>query len=35
MSHLYEINDLLVSFTNEEGRSIAVNGVSFYLDKGD
>ena len=35
MSHLYEINDLVVSFTNEEGRSIAVNGVSFYLDKGE
>lgn len=35
MSHLYEINDLMVTFTNEEGRSIAVNGVSFYLDKGE
>ena len=35
MDHLYETKDLMVSFTNEEGKSVAVNGVSFYLDAGE
>jgi peptide/nickel transport system ATP-binding protein len=35
MEHLYEVQDLAVSFTNEEDISIAVDGVSFHVDPGE
>lgn len=35
MSHFLEVEDLHVSFKGDEGSSVAVEGVSYYVDPGE